>query len=256
MLGPGASGSTKSFGGTERPSGQGQLGSVYHAPVQPTQGPSDKMFRDIPEWEAPSSGVWAGIPAERWGNGSHWNAGIWLILRRIRLKTYRSWCGAQSSFSYGPGTQEELELILWEINCSVSSALYKHLRIVVSAPAVKISWTCSHSCRPSGRPLSSVSELYAAHQVSQTGYRVSDCSVRALLICGGAVVAAHALQIVPACFPLCLSQTSHCCSPHAKLQPRGTVFMPARFWSEVNLLVTSPCSPKKHFLKTTTQVIM
>lgn len=46
---------------------RGQLGSVYHAPLLQTQGPSDKMSQDIPEWWAPSSGTRAGIPPEHWG---------------------------------------------------------------------------------------------------------------------------------------------------------------------------------------------
>lgn len=64
------------FRGTKCPSGQGQLGSVYYAPLQQTQGPSDNMSQDIPEWRAPSSRARAGIPPERWGNSSVWNARI------------------------------------------------------------------------------------------------------------------------------------------------------------------------------------
>ncbi|KAK5852731.1 hypothetical protein PBY51_006576 [Eleginops maclovinus] len=48
-------------------------GSVYHAAVLRTEGPSDKMSQDIPEWWAPSSRARAGIPPERRGNGSLWN---------------------------------------------------------------------------------------------------------------------------------------------------------------------------------------
>lgn len=92
MLGPGAlwvAEFSGAFRGTNCPSGHGQLGSVYHAPALQTQGPSDKMSQDIPKRRAPSSRARARIHPGRWGNCSLWNAGIWLIHRRIRLNLQR-----------------------------------------------------------------------------------------------------------------------------------------------------------------------
>ena len=56
-----------------------------------------------------SSSAGAGIPLERGGNGSLWNAGIGLIHRRIRVKPA------------GADLDSQPQLILGEMNCFVLS---------------------------------------------------------------------------------------------------------------------------------------